>query len=55
MNEKSFDCVDYQRKVREKFFDEADRDVNKLFALLRKKIEESEYVKSFKEKNRKIN
>ena len=52
MSYENFDCVDYQRKIREKFFEEAEGNVNKLFELLREKTNKSEFVKAFKERNK---
>lgn len=52
MNYENFDCVDYQRKIRDKYFVEADGNVNKLFELLREKTITSEFVKAFKERNK---
>jgi hypothetical protein len=49
---KEFDCVDYQRKIRDKLFVEAEGNVNKLFELLREKTTKSEFVKAFKERNK---
>jgi len=54
MNYENFDCVEYQRKVRDKFFVEAGGNINKLFELLREKTKKSEFVKAFKERNKNL-
>lgn len=50
MMTKTFDCVEYQRKIRDKFFEEANKDPKRLLALFKKKAKYSEMVKKFEER-----
>ena len=49
MMTKTFDCVEYQRKVRDELMREANYDLNTFKVLIREKISQSEFVKKFKE------
>ncbi|MFA6570427.1 MAG: hypothetical protein WCT77_04245 [Bacteroidota bacterium] len=50
---KTFDCVKYQREIRDKFISEAGGDFNKLLILLNQKAKESELYHFFKERKEK--
>jgi hypothetical protein len=50
MINKTFDCVAFQRKVRDDLIKEADYNIDEFFKLINKKIDESEFVKIFKER-----
>jgi hypothetical protein len=52
MKTNTFDCVQYQRKIRDEFFNEADGDIKRLWILLKEKSEKSDFIKLFKEKNK---
>lgn len=49
MNE-DFDCVKYQRDIREKFISEANGDFDQLLLLLNQKAKESDLYHFFKER-----
>ena len=53
MKTKTFDCVKYQRDIRNRFFEEADRDIWKLFKLLKEKPLKSEILKKFEDRQKK--
>ena len=50
---KTFDCVQYQRDIRDKFINEAGGDFNQLMALLDQKAKESELYHFFKDRKEK--
>ncbi|MCL5990939.1 MAG: hypothetical protein M1419_02415 [Bacteroidetes bacterium] len=50
---KTFDCVKFQRDIRNKFIEEAGGDFKKLLELLDKKSKESELYHFFKERKEK--
>jgi hypothetical protein len=50
---KTFDCVQYQRDIRDKFINEAGGDFQQLLKLLDRKAKESELYLFFKEKEKK--
>jgi hypothetical protein len=50
---KKFDCVKYQRDIRDKFISEADGDFEKLNEILNQKAKESELYHFFKERQEK--
>jgi len=50
MRQKTFDCVAFQRKIQDEFLKEANYDFQKFKLLIREKIDNSDFVKSFKEK-----
>ena len=51
MMTKTFDCVEFQRKVRNDLIKESGYDFEKFKSLLKEKIRTSDFVKSFKERN----
>ncbi|OGU13702.1 MAG: hypothetical protein A2X61_01970 [Ignavibacteria bacterium GWB2_35_12] len=50
MIQKTFDCVDLQRKIRNKLVMEADMNIDKFFELLDKKVKSSEVNKKLIER-----
>ena len=53
MKTKKFDCVEMQRKIRDKLWEEAGGDIKKLNEIINKEIENSELYKFLKEKREK--
>jgi hypothetical protein len=47
---KHFDCVEFQRKVRDKLVKEANYDIDTFFTLIYEKTKNSECVKIYKER-----
>ena len=52
---KNFDCVKFQRDIRNKFFEESDCYVRKLFKLLKEKPLKSDILRKFVKRDRKKN
>lgn len=52
MKTNNFDCVAFQRKVRDELIKEANYDVDSFFNLIHEKTKKSEFVKAFKERNK---
>jgi hypothetical protein len=50
MIQKTFDCVEYQRKIRTKFVQEADSNIDKFFALIEQKTKKSKVNKKLIER-----
>ncbi len=46
---KNFDCVEYQRNIRNKYIKEADGDLNQLIKLLKSKAQKSDLYSYFNE------
>jgi len=49
---KRFDCLKYQRNIRQQFISEAGGDLNQLLKILSQKAEESELIHFFKDRQK---